>query len=411
MKLSSTGVTLSRIKAVGVATIISAIMFVMAGSNPILAQKATVKVGVLHSLSGTMAISEVTVKNATLLAIDQINASGGVLGKQIEPVIEDGASDPAIFSQKAQKLIQQDKVVTVFGGWTSASRKAMLPVFERFHSLLWYPVQFEGNECSPDIMYSGAQPNQQILPALDWAFEKGKKRVFLLGSDYVFPRTANLILKKHILHGGGVVAGEEYVPLGGTDFSSIITKIKIAHPDVIFSTLNGDSNVSFFKQLAAAGITQAQLPVMSFSIAEQEAKAMGPSLVNGSYAAWNYFQSLNNPANKKFIAAYKAKFGSNSVLDDPMVHGYIDVYMWVAAVKKAGSFDPQAVRKAATQLGWTDSPMGPVKFADNQSLYQTAYVGQLQPDGQFKILWQSKQPLRPEPYDALAFPGRSCVIK
>ncbi len=411
MKLSSTGVTLSRIKAVGVATIISAIMFVMAGSNPILAQKATVKVGVLHSLSGTMAISEVTVKNATLLAIDQINASGGVLGKQIEPVIEDGASDPAIFSQKAQKLIQQDKVVTVFGGWTSASRKAMLPVFERFHSLLWYPVQFEGNECSPDIMYSGAQPNQQILPALDWAFEKGKKRVFLLGSDYVFPRTANLILKKHILHGGGVVAGEEYVPLGGTDFSSIITKIKIAHPDVIFSTLNGDSNVSFFKQLAAAGITQAQLPVMSFSIAEQEAKAMGPSLVNGSYAAWNYFQSLNNPANKKFIAAYKAKFGSNSVLDDPMVHGYIDVYMWAAAVKKAGSFDPQAVRKAATQLGWTDSPMGPVKFADNQSLYQTAYVGQLQPDGQFKILWQSKQPLRPEPYDALAFPGRSCVIK
>ena len=358
-----------------------------------------------------MAISEVTVKNATLLAIDQINASGGVLGKQIEPVIEDGASDPAIFSQKAQKLIQQDKVVTVFGGWTSASRKAMLPVFERFHSLLWYPVQFEGNECSPDIMYSGAQPNQQILPALDWAFEKGKKRVFLLGSDYVFPRTANLILKKHILHGGGVVAGEEYVPLGGTDFSSIITKIKIAHPDVIFSTLNGDSNVSFFKQLAAAGITQAQLPVMSFSIAEQEAKAMGPSLVNGSYAAWNYFQSLNNPANKKFIAAYKAKFGSNSVLDDPMVHGYIDVYMWAAAVKKAGSFDPQAVRKAATQLGWTDSPMGPVKFADNQSLYQTAYVGQLQPDGQFKILWQSKQPLRPEPYDALAFPGRSCVIK
>lgn len=379
--------------------------------NPSLGQNKTVKVGVLHSLSGTMAISEVTVKNATLLAIDQINASGGVLGRQIAPVIEDGASDPAIFSQKAQKLIQQDKVVTVFGGWTSASRKAMLPVFERFHSLLWYPVQFEGNECSPDIMYSGAQPNQQILPALDWAFEKGKKRVFLLGSDYVFPRTANLILKKHILHDGGAVAGEEYVPLGGTDFSSIITKIKIAHPNVIFSTLNGDSNVSFFKQLAAAGITQSQLPVMSFSIAEQEAKAMGPSLVNGSYAAWNYFESLSNPANKKFIAAYKAKYGGNSVLDDPMVHGYIDVYIWAAAVKKAGSFDPQAVRKAATQLGWTASPMGQVKFADNQSLYQTAYVGQLQPDGQFKILWQSKEPLRPEPYDALAFPGRSCNIK
>ena len=375
------------------------------------AQNNTVKVGVLHSLSGTMAISEVTVKNATLLAIDQVNAEGGVLGKRIVPVIEDGASDPAIFAQKAQKLIQQDKVVTVFGGWTSASRKAMLPVFERFHSLLWYPVQFEGNECSPDIMYSGAQPNQQILPALDWAFEKGKKRVFLLGSDYVFPRTANLILKKHIVHNGGTVAGEEYVPLGGTDFSSIITKIRIAHPDIIFNTLNGDSNVSFFKQMAAAGITEATLPVMSFSIAEQEAKAMGPPLVNGSYAAWNYFESLNNAANKKFIAAYKAKYGQNSVVDDPMVHGYIDVLIWAAAVKKAGSFDPQAVRKAATQMGWTNSPMGEVKFADNQSLYQTAYVGQLQPDGQFNVLWQSKQALRPEPYDSLAFPGRSCIIK
>lgn len=381
----------------------------MSGVSP--AQDNTVKVGVLHSLSGTMAISEVTVKNATMLAIDQINGQGGVLGKHIVPVVEDGASDPAIFSQKAQKLIQEDKVVTVFGGWTSASRKAMLPVFERFHSLLWYPVQFEGNECSPDIMYSGAQPNQQILPALDWAFEKGKKRVFLLGSDYVFPRTANLILKKHIVHDGGTVAGEEYVPLGGTDFSSIITKIRIAHPDIIFNTLNGDSNVSFFKQMAAAGITESQIPVMSFSIAEQEAKAMGPSLVNGSYAAWNYFESLSNPMNKQFIAAYKAKYGQDSVIDDPMVHGYIDVYIWAAAVKKAGSFDPQAVRKAATQLGWTGTAMGPVQFASNQSLYQTAYVGQLQPSGQFNILWKSKEPLRPEPYDALAFPGRSCVIR
>lgn len=375
------------------------------------AQDNTVKVGVLHSLSGTMAISEVTVKNATLLAIDQINAQGGVLGKRIVPVVEDGASDPAIFSQKAQKLIQEDKVVTVFGGWTSASRKAMLPVFERFHSLLWYPVQFEGNECSPDIMYSGAQPNQQILPALDWAFEKGKKRVFLLGSDYVFPRTANLILKKHILHDGGTVAGEEYVPLGGTDFSSIITRIRVAKPDIIFNTLNGDSNVSFFKQMAAAGITEAQIPVMSFSIAEQEAKAMGSSLVNGSYAAWNYFESLSNPMNKQFIDAYRKKYGQDAVLDDPMVHGYVDVYIWAAAAKKAGSFDPEAVRKAAATLGWTGTAMGPIQFANNQSLYQTAYVGQLQPNGQFSILWQSKQPLRPEPYDPLAFPGRSCVIR
>jgi urea transport system substrate-binding protein len=379
--------------------------------SPASAADDQVKVGVLHSLTGTMAISEVTVKNATLLAIDEINASGGVLGKKIVPVIEDGGSDPSIFAQKAQKLIQEQQVVTVFGGWTSASRKAMLPVFERFHGLLWYPVQFEGNECSPNIMYSGAQPNQQILPALDWAFEKGYKKIFLLGSDYVFPRTANLILKKHIVNRKGVVAGEEYVPLGGTDFASVITKIRLAKPDAIFNTLNGDSNVAFFKQMAADGITPSKLPVMSFSIAEQEAQAMGTSVVTGSYAAWNYFESLNNAANKKLVAAYKAKYGPNSALDDPMIHGYIDVIQWAAAVKKAGSFDPNAVRKAAVTLDWVDSCMGKIKFAPNQSLYQTAYVGQLQADGQFKILWQSKEPLFPEPYDPLSFPGKKCVIK
>ncbi len=369
----------------------------------------TVDVGVLQSLTGTMAISEVTVKNATLLAIDQINAKGGVLGKQIVPIVEDGASDPSMFAQKAQKLIEQDKVATVFGGWTSASRKAMLPVFERFHGLLWYPVQFEGNECSPDIMYSGAQPNQQILPALQWAEQKGYKSIFLLGSDYVFPRTANLILKKHIVHDGGTVAGEEYVPLGGSDFSAVINKIKVAKPQIIFNTLNGDSNVSFFKQMAAAGLPSAKLPVMSFSIAEQEAKAIGPSLLEGSYAAWNYFQSLPDPVNKKFVAAYQAKYPGSPV-DDPMAHGYLDVYAWAAAVTKAGSFDPEKVRKAATSLAYSDVGLGETKFAGNQSLVQTGYVGELQPSGQFKILWQSKGPILPVPYDPLSFPGKTCVL-
>jgi urea transport system substrate-binding protein len=380
------------------------------GLRPLMAQGGgTVKVGVLQSLTGTMAISEVPVKDAEIFAIDQVNASGGVLGKKIVPIVEDGASEPAMFAQKAQKLIEDDKVVTVFGGWTSASRKAMLPVFERFHNLLWYPVQFEGNECSSNIMYSGAQPNQQILPALDWAFEKGYKKYFLLGSDYVFPRTANLILKKHILSRGGVVSGEEYVPLGGTDFSSIITKTRLAKPDIIFNTLNGDSNVSFFKQMAAAGMPPSKIPVMSFSIAEQEAKAMGAELVTDSYAAWNYFESLKNPLNKKFLAAYHAKY-PNSPMDDPMVHGYIDVIVWAAAVKKANTFDPNAVRKAAAALGWENSVMGKIKFAANQSLYQTAYVGKLLPDGQFNILWQSKEPLYPQPYDPLVFPGKSCVV-
>nr|WP_157218375.1 urea ABC transporter substrate-binding protein [Sphingomonas formosensis] len=369
-----------------------------------------VKVGVLHSLSGTMAISEVTVKNSTQLAIDEINAAGGVNGKKIQAVTEDGASDPATFAQKASKLIDDDGVVTVFGGWTSSSRKAMLPVFEKTKNLLWYPVQFEGNECSPNIMYSGAQPNQQILPAYDWAKQKGFKKIFLVGSDYVFPRTANLILKKHIEHDGLTMSGEEYQPMGGTDFSGVVAKIRAAKPDVIFNTLNGDSNVAFFKQMAAAGMKSDVIPVMSFSIGEQEAQAMGPSLVEGSYAGWNYFQTLDNPENAKFVAAYKAKFGADAVVTDPMVHGYLDVYVWKAAAEKAKSFDPAKVRAAAVTLDAVPTPLGTVKFAANNSLVQTGYIGQADPKGQFKILWTSPGMIDPNPYDALAFPGKTCTI-
>jgi urea transport system substrate-binding protein len=369
-----------------------------------------VKVGILHSLSGTMAISEVTVKNSTQLAIDEINAAGGVLGKQIAAVVEDGASDPAIFAQKASKLIESDGVATVFGGWTSASRKAMLPVFEKTGNLLWYPVQFEGNECSPNIMYSGAQPNQQILPAYDWAKEKGYKSYFLVGSDYVFPRTANMIVKKHLEKDGLKMAGEEYQPLGGTEFSGVVGKIKAAKPDVIFNTLNGDSNVAFFKQMAAAGLTPKVIPIMSFSIGEQEAQAMGPALVAGSYAGWNYFQTLDNPENKKFIEAYKAKFGKDAVLTDPMVHGYLDVYIWKAAAEKAGSTDPAKVRAAAVTLDAIPTPLGTVKFLANNSLTQTGYIGEADAAGQFKILWDSKAPIDPDPYDPVTFPGKTCKI-
>ncbi|MBV1688494.1 urea ABC transporter substrate-binding protein [Novosphingobium sp. G106] len=369
-----------------------------------------IKVGILHSLSGTMAISEVTVKNATQLAIDEINAAGGVLGKKIAPVVEDGASDPAIFAQKASKLIESDKVSTVFGGWTSASRKAMLPVFEKTANLLWYPVQFEGNECSPNIMYSGAQPNQQILPAYDWGKQQGYKKFFLVGSDYVFPRTANLILKTHIGKDGLTLSGEEYQPLGGTEFSGVIGKIKAAKPDVIYSTLNGDSNVAFFKQMAAAGMGPKVVPVMSFSIGEQEAMAMGPSLVEGGYAGWNYFQSFDNPENKKFIEAYKAKFGKDAVITDPMVHGYLDVYMWKAAVEKAKSADPAKVRAAAVTLDAIPTPLGTVKFLPNNSLVQTGMIGQSMPDGQFKIIWTSPATIDPDPYDPVTFPGKTCKI-
>jgi len=381
-----------------------------AADNATAAGGDSVKVGVLHSLSGTMAISEVTVKNSTQMAIDEINAAGGVMGKKIEAVTEDGASDPATFAQKASKLIDSDGVSTVFGGWTSSSRKAMLPVFEKTKNLLWYPVQFEGNECSPNIMYSGAQPNQQILPAYDWGKEKGFKKFFLVGSDYVFPRTANLILKKHIEGDKLTLSGEEYQPMGGTDFSGVIAKIKAAKPDVIYSTLNGDSNVAFFKQMAAAGMKSDVLPVMSFSIGEQEAQAMGPALIEGSYAGWNYFQTIDSPENKKFVDAYKAKYGADAVVTDPMVHGYLDVYMWKAAVEKAQSFDPAKVRAAAVTLDAIPTPLGTVKFAANNSLVQTGYIGQADPKGQFKILWTSKGQIDPNPYDALAFPGKTCTI-
>lgn len=368
----------------------------------------TVKVGVVHSLSGTMAISEVTVANATELAIAEINEAGGVLGQQIEAILEDGASEPAVFAQKAQKLIEQDGVVTIFGGWTSSSRQAMLPVVENSSNLLWYPVQFEGNECSPNIMYSGAQPNQQALPALDWALEQGFTKFFLIGSDYVYPQTANFILNTHIMDRGGEVLGEEYIPLGDTNFSSVINKVRAASPELIFNTLNGDSNVAFFKQMEAAGFDSESLPIMSFSIAEQEAVAMGTELVAGNYAAWNYFQSLENDANTAFIAAYQAAYGEDAVITDPMIHGYIDVYMWKAAVEKAGTFDVDAVREAAYGLVLEDTPMGTVTVDSNQSIYQTVYVGKIGDDGQFEIVWDSGEAVKPEPYDPLAFPGNTC---
>lgn len=368
----------------------------------------TVKVGVLHSLTGTMAISEVTVTNATELALNEINEAGGVLGQQIEYIIEDGNSDWPTYAQKAQKLIEQDGVATVFGGWTSASRKAMLPVFENTGNLLWYPVQFEGNECSPNIMYSGAQPNQQALPALDWAFEQGYTKFFLIGSDYVYPQTANFILNTHIYDREGEVLGEEYIPLGDTNFSSVINKVRAAEPELIFNTLNGDSNVAFFKQMEAAGFDSESLPIMSFSIAEQEAVAMGTELVAGNYAAWNYFQSLENDANSEFIAAYQAAYGEDAVITDPMIHGYVNVYLWKAAVEKAGTFDVDAVREAAYGLVLEETPMGTVTLDSNQSIYQTVYVGKIGDDGQFEIIWDSGDAVKPEPYDPLAFPGNTC---
>jgi urea transport system substrate-binding protein len=358
----------------------------------------TIKVGILHSLSGTMAISEVTVRDAELLAIEEINAAGGVLGKKIEPVVEDGASDWPTFAEKAQKLISQDKVATVFGGWTSASRKAMLPVFERNKALLWYPVQYEGLESSPYIFYTGATTNQQIVPGLDYLKEQGKKKVFLVGSDYVFPRTANKIIKAYAAANGMQVVGEEYTPLGHTEYSTVVNKLQQAKPDAVFNTLNGDSNVAFFKQLSSAGISAAAMPTVSVSVAEEEVVGIGPDNVAGHLVAWNYYQTTEGPTNDKFVKAFKGKYGNNKVTSDPMEAGYNAVYLWAAAVKKANSTEVEAVKKAAGGIS-IDAPEGKVTIdGENQHVFKTARIGLVQPDGQIKEVWNSGEPIKPDPY-------------
>ncbi len=358
----------------------------------------TIKVGILHSLSGTMAISEVSVKDAEMMAIEEINAAGGVLGKKIEPIIEDGASDWPKFAEKAKKLLQNDKVVTVFGCWTSASRKAVLPVFEENNGLLWYPVQYEGMESSPNIFYSGAAPNQQIVPAVEWLLKNKGKKFFLLGSDYVFPRTANKIIKAQLAAMGGELIAEEYTPLGHTDYSTIINKIKSAKPDVVFNTLNGDSNVAFFKELKASGITPKELTTCSVSVAEEEIRGIGTDNMAGHLVSWNYYQTTDTPENKAFVEKYKAKYGADRVTDDPIEAAYINVYLWAEAVKKAGSTDVAKVKEAAKGLEFK-APEGTVKIdGDNQHIYKPVRIGEVQPDGLIKEIWSTAESVKPDPY-------------
>nr|WP_236262112.1 urea ABC transporter substrate-binding protein [Conexibacter woesei] len=358
----------------------------------------TIRVGVLHSLSGTMAISEVSVKDAELLAIEEINAAGGVMGKRVVPVIEDGASDWPTFAEKAQKLISEDRVAATFGGWTSASRKAMLPVFERNRALLYYPVQYEGLEQSPYIFYSGATTNQQIIPGLEYLKEQGARSLFLVGSDYVFPRTANKEIKAWAEANDVEILGEEYTPLGHTEYGTLITKLQEARPDAVFNTLNGDSNVAFFKQLKGAGVSAREMPVMSVSVAEEEVRGIGPENVAGHPVAWNYYQTTDTPANRRFVKAYRAKYGADRVTADPIEAGYVQVYLWARAVEAARSTDPEAVKEASKGLTF-DAPEGRVTVHDsNQHIYKTARIGIVEPDGQIREVWDSGRPVEPDPY-------------
>ncbi len=363
----------------------------------------TVTVGILHSVTGTMAISETGSVQAEKLAIEQINASGGVLGRKIEIIQEDGASDWPTFAEKSKKLLVNDKVAAVFGCWTSASRKAALPVFEQYNGMLYYPTFYEGLEQSPNVIYTGQEATQQILEGLDWAAKtKGAKKYYLLGSDYIWPRTSNKIARKHIENVlKQKVVGEEYYPLGHTQFNSVINKIKLKKPDVVFISVVGGSNVAFYKQLKAAGIdmTKEKPLFLTISVTEDEILGIGGENIEGIYASMKYFQSLPNENNQKFVEAFKAKWGKDIVIGDVTQAAYLGPWLWKAAVEKAGSFDVDKVREASPGIELTTAPEGYVKVHKNHHLWSKTRIGLAQPDGQYKVvLYESDELIEPDPF-------------
>jgi urea transport system substrate-binding protein len=378
----------------------------------------TVKVGVLHSLSGTMAISETSLRDVLLFTFDEINASGGVLGKKIEPVVVDGASNWPLFAEKAKQLLDQDKVSATFGCWTSVSRKSVLPVFEEKKGLLFYPVQYEGEEMSPNIFYTAEAVNQQATPAVDYMLEEGKKKFYLIGSDYVYPQTTNLILLEYLLSkgvplkniGGGftkdasgkIISAGKYTPFGHTDYQQIISEIKqfaASGNACVINTLNGDTNVPFFKEYAAAGLDAESCPVVSFSVSEDEFRGLPASQLVGQLGCWTYFQSIKSPANAKFIKNFQAWLAKSDVPGivkegrvtcSPMVLSYNGVYLWKAAVEKAGSFEPAKVMEALKSGISFAGPGGKVTSQKNHHLTKNVYIGETRADGQFKILKEYK---------------------
>ncbi len=374
------------------------ISMVLAGCNKGGEDPDTVKVGLLHSLTGTMAISEKPVRDSELMAIKEINEAGGVLGKKIKAIEEDGASDPATFADKARKLLAEDKVATVFGCWTSAARKSVKPVFEELYGLLWYPVQYEGMEASPNIMYMGASPNQQVVPAVEYCAKNFGKRMYLIGSDYIFPRTANRIIKAQFGDLNAECVGETYVPMGHIYFGDVIKEIQQEKPDVIINSLNGDSNIYFFRQLMEAGITSEQIPVMSFSISEEEVNAIGVENLKGHLVSWNYYETTDTTTNEKFVSDYKSEYGNDRVTGDPIEAGYIAVYMWAKACEKAGSFDVEDVRMAAKGLSFT-APEGTVTIdGANQHLYKQVRIGKINANGLIDEVWATPGAIKPDPY-------------
>ena len=373
----------------------------------------TVKVGVLHSLSGTMAISETSLRDVLLFTFDEINANGGVLGKMIEPVVADGASDWPVFAEKAEQLIAKDGVSAVFGCWTSVSRKFALPVFEKYNNLLFYPVQYEGEEESPNIIYTAEAVGQQAIPAVDYLLAEGYKKFYLIGTDYVYPQTTNIVLFEYLLSkgipveniGGGIryegeaaVSAGNYTPFGHTDFQQIVAEIKdfaASGEACVINTINGDANVPFFKEIAASGITSDDCPIVSFSLSEDEFRGLPTKDLVGHLGCWTYFMSIESEANEKFKADFQdwlvtkapdAVQKEGRVTCSPMVLSYNGVYLWKAAVEKAGTFEPAAVIKALEEGISFDGPGGTVTSQANHHVTKTVYIGETLEDGQFEIL-------------------------
>lgn len=359
----------------------------------------SLRVGILHSLSGTMALSERAVVDSTLLAIEEINARGGVLNRQIEPIVVDGKSDAATFEREAERLIDKEKVATIFGVWTSASRKAVKPVFEKYDHLLLYPVQYEGLEDSANIIYVGAAPNQQAIPAVRWALEKLKsKRFFLIGSDYVFPRAINAILRDVITEAKSQIVGEKYVLLGETNFGPLVKKLVAEKPDIIVNSINGDSNFAFFRALRAAGITSAEIPTISLSISENELSQFGSLNMVGDYLACNYFQSISRPANDTFIKHFKEKYGEHRVANDPMESAYSGVYMWAQAVKAANSDDPKAIRRVLKGMSF-DAPGAQIRIdPSNNHTWKQFRMGRIAAGGKIEEVASSGKQIPPIPF-------------
>jgi urea transport system substrate-binding protein len=359
-------------------------------------EPAPLRIGVLHSLSGTMAVSEAPLVDAVRLAAEEINAAGGLLGRPVELVVADGRSDPAVFAAQAERLIVEEGVDALFACWTSACRKAVKPVVERHGHLMFYPVQYEGLEQSPNIVYTGSVPNQQIIPGTRWALDAFGKRVYLIGSDYIFPRAANRIVRDLVDTANGRVLGERYLPLGTADVAAGIDDIRRLKPDVVLNTINGDDNRHFFRALREAGF---ETPVVSFSVAEQDLGAMGADAFHPAhYAVWSYFQSLPGEANARFVAAFKARFGEQRTTSDPVEAVYNGVHLWAVAVREAGTASPAQVNRTIGRVS-VSGPSGVVAVDHaTRHLWKWMRVGHVRADGQFEQVQASDMTVRPVPF-------------